>query len=397
MTVNMSLNRLTTGGVSTNTGAFQTPTATVLFSDYNAHTIQAGDACQCDLVRLVAYDRPLSTTEEFQLADYMERTYWPTPKDRYYFYGFDNNADGYGNFLPELQTSNDLVTWTTRPIGFDGATMRDPSYLWWRGEMYQVNTCCALQFEVKHSYTGGLWTHYGNLSGGTQTGSYSSTWAPEFYVQHGSTGDTAYVFWSFDPANGDVEHQTNASYSTDAHLAINSWSAPAVVTITGANYNSIDVFLFDEGSTRYMLIKNENSGNIEVASQAASADPISGTWAMVKTGDWAGWRASYGAPVEGPSIIRRRDGKYQVFLDPINGAAPYQCSVSSGPVFASATWSAPAPCGFNAMTWPVSGNLTHGTIYDSRGQGGAVAFDPVIDQLHRGLLAMFPMPGAVGN
>jgi hypothetical protein len=80
-------------------------------------------------------------------------------------------------------------------------------------------------------------------------------------------------------------------------------------------------------------------------------------------------------------------------------ATPGDCSAEKSAywVASDATWSAPAPCGFNAMTWPVSGNLTHGTIYDSRGQGGAVAFDPVIDQLHRGLLAMFPMPGAVGN
>ncbi|WSW80629.1 glycoside hydrolase family 43 protein [Streptomyces sp. NBC_00996] len=177
-------------------------------------------------------------------------------------------------------------------------------------------------------------------------GSLSRAWAPEWFVD--SDGSVNIIVscsvtsdeWIFTPY---LLKATNS--------ALTAWSSPVALSGIGANH--IDTFIVKTGSTYHAFTKNETTKYIEYA----TASSLTGSYAIQRTGDWAGW----GGTREGPALIQLDNGGWRIFFDGYGDGSYYY----SDSYDTFATWSAPKKLP------GISGTARHFTVIKETVSAGA--------------------------
>jgi hypothetical protein len=238
----------------------------------------------------------------------------------YIFSTFNDALDGNTSLL--IYISKDALNFSlltdTKYFGASGS-LRDPSIMKHSdGKYYVAYTtppdagCCGPESSFSLAVSSDLehWTTLTTVASGIAD--VKNTWAPEFYADSDGT------------INLLVNVSTSAakSFQTYKYTALDSglksWSGPVAIHI-GPNY--IDTFIVKIGSTYHAFTKNETTTYIE----HATASNLIGPWTFVGKEDWAGW----GAHREGPSLIRRLDGTWCIFVDGYSPQARMMYSESS--------------------------------------------------------------------
>jgi hypothetical protein len=158
-------------------------------------------------------------------------------------------------------------------------------------------------------------------------------WAPEWFIDDG----VVRIIANIDTGHSDFQPY----FFTAKDSALTSWSGPTALGI-GTDY--IDTFVAKLGSTYHAFVKSELTRFLE----HATAKSLAGPWSFVGKDDWAGW----GNGLEGPTIVRLDDGRYQMYVDP-QKSGPYQYMTSTD----LNSWSAKA-----SIPGTVSPSLRHGTV-----------------------------------
>jgi hypothetical protein len=374
----------TTITTATNAGAVLTPNNVALGAGYYAHGIV--DYCPCDIAALFLSSQALSGNDLQNLEDWFERTYWP---------GLSSGGNNYGyvSFICfdsqftrfwDLQTSEDgLTNWTRRPFGqvafggIDTSTFsRDPAFAyyhgyWWATSSYTANL--ANQYSnpdvaLYQSYRGGLFHMVGTLNGafGTVTSGSDGIWAPGVFV------DSADVFHIFSGIsyNGEPHHPVEIHNVGGANLATTTWSPPVQITLTGApsNESFIDLFMFQDGATYYLLGKNQTPSNATGYIELWSSNNLTGPYTNVWTNKFQGF--------EGPFILRKPGGGWRIYLDstPVSPALTPTGYYYSEAATLTGTWSALQALNTAAVSFPgyTTGYCQHGEAHYISGAGPAV-------------------------
>lgn len=224
----------------------------------------------------------------------------------YIFSTFNDAWDGNTSLL--IYTSKDALNFSlltdTKYFGASGS-LRDPSIMKYSdGKYYVAYTtppdagCCGPESSFSLAVSSDLehWTTLTTVASGIAD--VKNTWAPEFYAD---SDGTIHLLVNVSTSAA-KSFQTYKYTALDA--ALRSWSGPTAIGI-GPNY--IDTFIVKIGSTYHAFTKNETTTYIE----HATASNLMGPWTFVGKDDWAGW----GAHREGPSLIRRPDGTWRIFVD----------------------------------------------------------------------------------
>lgn len=187
----------------------------------------------------------------------------------------------------------------------------------------------------------------GVVSGITQA------WAPKRFVDSG--GEFFFVSVSTDSATSFQLYETHPATPGD----YDTLTAPVQITVTSRS-NVIDGFVLPPGrgvfdaSKWELWFKNEATGQKVI--EVATATSRTGTYTVIKSGDWAGW----GDEVEG-AYVYPITGGHRVIVDPYAAGTGLQYSDSTD---GGATWSALA--GLSAPA-PV---LRHGSLMRAAAAGG---------------------------
>lgn len=171
----------------------------------------------------------------------------------------------------------------------------------------------------------------------------------------------------FGPTSGNFQiyelHPTNPADLSAA------WSNPLLLTSIsiGGVASIIDPFMVKKKGTYYLWFRSVNiAANSENDICYASASSLTGTYTVVKSGDWAGW----GNYKEAPILMERLDGSWVIYFDDfensaITGQINYSISTDDW-----ATWSArqvlPTPSDF-PMSY-AQGLVKHGGAYRGKEQ-----------------------------
>lgn len=246
------------------------------------------------------------------------------------------HVNGYPNNYLYTFHSTDGVGWTVfgpTPC-FPSTTYRDPSLLFHRGQYWIVATGdgAANSFGLLNSSdptTG--WTHVMAVS--TAAASPSNTWAPAWFVD---VDGSVHVVVSLN-AGGHWRiyemHPTND--------AMTAWSNPVVLNGSPWPSNMIDPNIVLVGSTYYLFYKDEDAATICLAT-SSGAGPFNG-YTVVKTGDWAGWKAGAGGgSIEGPVMVQLADGTWRIYFSQYSSYEAnhiYRSETSAADLLSG--WSAP--------------------------------------------------------
>ncbi|HWS32157.1 MAG TPA: hypothetical protein VN408_05365 [Actinoplanes sp.] len=184
---------------------------------------------------------------------------------------------------------------------FRGPTgvLRDPSIIK-RGSTYfiaytvQSWTTNSTYYAVARSTDLRNWTNVTTIPSGISSTKY--TWAPEFYVE----GGTTYLITNV------AQTTCSACFRPYVYTAQNtdltSWSGPQQMWGLGTNH--IDAYVVKSGSTWHSFVKNETTKYIE---HWTSTDRLTGGW--INRGNL--WASGY----EGPSLVRLDDGRWRIYVD----------------------------------------------------------------------------------
>jgi MYXO-CTERM domain-containing protein len=229
-----------------------------------------------------------------------------------------------------IYTSTDALNFTLlSDTGFEGSssTLRDPSIMKYSDGKYYVAytnpptaSCCgnADHFSIAVSTDLVSWQDVATVRSGVS--GVAHTWAPEWLVGD----DVVKVIANIDTGNGDFKPYV----FTPLDATLTSWSGP---TLLGIGPNYIDTCVVKSGTTYHAFTKNETTRFME----HATASALTGPWTFVATGDWAGLGAG---GFEGPTVVKRDDGTWRMYLDPQTRGVP--CTYMDSRDLNS--WSAPA-------------------------------------------------------
>jgi Glycosyl hydrolases family 43 len=208
-----------------------------------------------------------------------------------------------------VYTSTDGLNFTLlADTNYAGPTgvLRDPAILKRDGTYFiaytlQSWTTHSASFAIASSTDLINWSFVAEVPAQLSGASY--TWAPDWFED---TDGSTHLIVSIDTVGAASSFRSYEFTATNA--ALSTWSAPAPIGI-GPNY--IDTFIVRMAGTYHAFSKNETTKYIE----HASALSITGPWAWVGTGDWAG----FGAGKEGPALFQLDDGQWRMFMDCYTG------------------------------------------------------------------------------
>ncbi|WP_187703041.1 glycoside hydrolase family 43 protein [Nocardia yunnanensis] len=227
----------------------------------------------------------------------------PAPTLRYTMTAFTNGSET----DLHVYESSDATTFRevagaayTPPTGL----LRDPSLIRHRDGRYYITYTTGWEGHTigfARSDDRITWTHLYDYE--VKVPGVTSTWAPEWFVDR--NGEIS-VLVSLSDGYRFTPHLMTA---TDAELR--SWTplSPMVglEPADDVTYGHIDTTVVLAGGKYYAFTKNESTKYIELA----VAEAIDGRYSFLRTDDWAGW----GAPREGPSVIRLPGGGWRIFFD----------------------------------------------------------------------------------
>jgi hypothetical protein len=266
---------------------------------------------------------------------------------------------------PVLQehTTTDLVTFTptANTIAYNCRyNVRDPSIIKYAGTYYLAHTVAgsgscapdAHHIALSSSADGFSWSNAVLMDYSDVT--TQCAWAPEWFVDPNGTGVSALHLYvsAGDCVSSFTLYEKHATAS-DFISNTASWSSNVSLPISGQTA-SIDPFMVymsggcPSGTGNYCLWFKNNSNNCV---QYAASTSAAGTFAPVKTGNWAGWGCSY----EAPALIKNTGGTWYAYLD--NGAG----QLTAGQLYYTTstdnwvTWSTPAAIS-------TVGQAKHGTV-----------------------------------
>jgi hypothetical protein len=162
----------------------------------------------------------------------------------------------------------------------------------WSGQSFGV----AKSADLRH------WQHVADIRI-AQPG-LSNVWAPEWFRDQDGRLKVVLSL-----SSGGTEGPFSAHYLEPLDESFTRFSAPKPMQGLSGHY--IDTFVILHQGRYLAFTKNETSKLIELA----SASSLDGPWALIKTGDWAGW----GGPLEGPALVpvQHADGRsgWRIFVD----------------------------------------------------------------------------------
>lgn len=242
-----------------------------------------------------------------------------------------------------IYTSSDALHFDLlSDTGFGGNTtyLRDPTVMKYSDGKYYVAytdpnsaSCCNPEDHFGIAVSADLvhWSNVTSVAAGVPN--VLHVWAPEWFID----GGVVRIIANIDTGHSDFQPY----FFTAKDSTLTAWSGPTALGI-GADY--IDTFVAKLGSTYHAFVKSELTRFLE----HATAKNLTGPWSFVGKDDWAGW----GNGLEGPTIVRLDDGRYQMYVDP-QKSGPYQYMTSTDLV----SWSAKA-----SVPGTVSPTLRHGTV-----------------------------------
>jgi hypothetical protein len=222
---------------------------------------------------------------------------------------FGNSGNG-GNYLYPF-SSTDGVTFrklATSPIY--PTTQRDPSiYLVEPGGHIWV-FCSGFPATIFES-VGGIEQQLSVVATISGLVGTTSIWAGNWFIDSdGSVHIVMCMTSSGSTTNFSLYevHPTATDFTT--------WSTPVSIGGSGWPTSCIDPCIVKSGSTYYLFFKDDVSSSIDLAS---SSSPFSG-YSVIKTGDWAGWRAAIGGTgVEGPKVVQLPNGNWRIYFTSNSG------------------------------------------------------------------------------
>jgi Glycosyl hydrolases family 43 len=230
----------------------------------------------------------------------------------------------------------------TNPDALYSAPARDPSIVKSGGKWWVCHTLSTGATESTFLVTSSSdLIHWASPAAISITGAAGMLrgWAPEWFVDADAS---VHVLISLTADTGATPggFQIYEMHPTTADLA-GAYSAPVAITITGQS-NQIDPYVVLRGGTYYLWYKNETTKYVEYA----SASTLTGTYTLVKSGDWAGW-----GHVEAPCVFAIPGG-WRIFVCDYTTTKQINYSDS---VDTWATWSARTQIGTPVLA-------THGTV-----------------------------------
>ena len=170
---------------------------------------------------------------------------------------------------------------------------------------------------------------------------------------------TLYAFVPCSNANSDVSGFDIYWATVNLSGSVATVSTPTLLSLTngGTPYHNIyDPKPWKIGSKYYLwMTKYLSSTDGEV--ELASASSVTGPYAMVKTGDWAGWHAALGR-FEGPTMYSTGATSWRLAMEAIGGTPPAQVMYYSDCNTLDITacvWTAPQP-------WHEDQKYRHGSV-----------------------------------
>ena len=256
------------------------------------------------------------------------------PRSLYLATHFTSN--GYSAQVTKLHVSlsTDGIRWTD--IGgelFGTTVVRDPSsyYDEAAGRWWICYTAVSFDtsdyFALAYSYDLVNWVHHSDISIASLSGT-TAAWAPEFFVDDDGSVHII-VTQRKSPELYDL-YEMHPVTAGD----FSAWSAPALLTFTGAeSHTRNDNFIVKRNGVYYLFFQY-TGGSTYI--HRATATSLTGPYTIDKTGDWAGW----GISIEGPCIARLANGVYRAYLNHSDLAAPIPYTYSDSADLE--TWSTPA-------------------------------------------------------
>lgn len=278
------------------------------------------------------------------------------------YYSFWNKGPSVDGNLYALR-STDGVTWTTRAsfntyTPHNTAMMGCPALLQNRGKIWLAASqgvtlnWVGTAFELASSPedNGDTFTYVSSpdFQSLVTGGSAKQIWAEPWFV------DTDGTVYQFILAVPDATTSPLQCYlyiaKVDFTTSPPTYGTPVKITGTGLPTSFINPSMIRVSGVLTMFVKNDDAGqkHVEVM-QSSSNDPLaSGTWSMLKTGDWASW----GAPLEAP-VLLPNGSKWRIWLDAEGNGIYESDSVTSDPL---GSWTAKT-----LITDPVS-HTQHGSV-----------------------------------
>ena len=272
---------------------------------------------------------------------------------RYVFTTFTGDAANKQN-LSVYTSPNGLDFTLLSTTGYAGPTavLRDPSIMKHSDGKYYIAytlqswTTTSASFAIASSTDLKNWTFRAEVPAEVPMVKY--TWAPEWFKD---TDGSIHLIVSIDPA-GSADSDFRSYLYTASDDTLTQWGAPEPLGI-GPNY--IDTFVVKVGAKYHAFTKNETSKFIE----HATASALTGPWAFVGTGNWAGW----GSGKEGPALFQTDDGQWRILMDCYGGCGFLQATSAN-----LDTWSAAS-----IIPGGLSGVVRHGTVLREETEAGGAA------------------------
>lgn len=221
--------------------------------------------------------------------------------------------------------------------------LRDPSFFFRDGWCYMAHTNVDRStylgnvFQIVRSRDFVNWEAVASV---TATGK-TNAWSPDW---HQASDGTVRIVYSASSDGATFSIFTVTATADD----FSTWSAPTEIY---SAVNAIDPFLIEDGGVIYLWYKREDTVRIEIASATSFAGPFT----AIRTGDWAGWPATY----EGPSIVRLPSGRWRLYADRYIASPTVGFSYAESDSLLSG-WSAFTDVSTNYI--PTVNSIQHGTV-----------------------------------